>query len=87
MELDYFEQKCIQTSRQTMNDILKLQKKELKAKKLEFERLALTSYGAYLREKYKISAKQSSKIQYTEYLAEEISRNDLKISEIDKTLL
>lgn len=69
-----------------MSDILELQKKELKAKELEFKRLAVSSYGAYLRELHKVATKDSSKTQYAEYLEKEIDRNQKQLNMIDKEM-
>lgn len=70
-----------------MSDILELQKKELKAKQLEFKRLALSSYGSYLEELHKMASRDPSRAQYSAYLVEEMERNNLEIKSIDDQLL
>ena len=69
-----------------MENVSENEKKTLKQKFLEFQKLGLVSYGNYLTEQLEFASKSDLRSAYQKYIEDQIVINNRKIHEIDEKL-
>ena len=69
-----------------MENVSENEKKTLKQKFLEFQKLGLVSYGNYLTEQLEFASKSDLRSPYKKYIEDQIEINNRKIEEIDEKL-